>query len=80
MITRIHKWGNSLGLRIPKALAEDVHLADGTAVEVRARNGHLTVTPVRCHAYSLAGLLAGVKRSNIHDEVELGAPIGREAL
>ena len=78
MITRIRRWGNSLGLRIPKVLAEDVRLADGTPVDIRARNGNLIVTPVKWHKYSLGSLLADVRRSNIHEELGFGEAVGRE--
>ena len=37
MATKIQKWGNSLGVRIPKALAEQLGLTAGTRVEVSMR-------------------------------------------
>ncbi len=80
MITRIDKWGNSLGLRIPKQVALDADLAEGTAVLLQARNGRLVVTPVTRRRYSLDELLAGMTRSNLHDEQEFGGPVGREML
>ncbi len=68
MITRIHKWGNSLGLRIPKVVAQEVDLTEGTPVEVQARSGRVVVTPVQRKRYSLEDLLAGIKPSNVHVE------------
>ena len=41
MKTRIQKGGNSLAVRIPKALAEEAHLAENVAVDVTVRNGKL---------------------------------------
>ena len=35
MITTVQKWGNSLGVRIPKPLAEDTRLHEGSQVDVR---------------------------------------------
>ncbi len=80
MMTRIDKWGNSLGLRIPKQVALDADLAEGTAVLLQVRNGRLVVTPVTRRRYSLEELLAGVTRSNLHDEEDFGGPAGREML
>ncbi len=37
MRTRIRKWGNSLGGRIPSALAEDAHLHEGAEVDVTTK-------------------------------------------
>ena len=80
MMTRIQKWGNSLGLRIPKQLAEDADLTEGTAVVLQARNGRLVVTPVTRRRYSLDELLAGITRSNRHDELDFGERAAREML
>ena len=60
MKTRIQKWGNSLALRIPRALAEDANVRDGSTVEVRLEDGRLVLeADVEPH-YELAALLAEV--------------------
>lgn len=79
MITRIQKWGNSLGLRIPRALAEDAEVGEGSSVDVSVRRGSLVVRPVKRQEYRLEDLLAGVKPSNLHEEVEVSEPVGGEA-
>ncbi len=79
MITRIRKWGNSLGLRIPKHLADDADVTEGTSVDLQVKNGSLVVTPVQEVGYVLEDLLANVKPSNLHEEVDIGRPAGREA-
>jgi antitoxin MazE len=43
--TRVQKWGNSLGVRIPSNLAEQIGLAAGSAVSLSAKNGELVVKP-----------------------------------
>jgi hypothetical protein len=43
--TRVQKWGNSLGVRIPRNLAEQIGLAAGSAVSLSAKNGELVVKP-----------------------------------
>lgn len=53
----IAKWGNSLGLRLPRALAEQLGLAPGQPVEVRAEGARLVVEPSRPR-YTLEELLA----------------------
>ncbi len=79
MITTIRKWGNSLGLRIPRNLAKDVQVEEGSSVQIRVGKGRLVVTPIKRKEYSLEELVAGIKPSNLHEEIEFGAPIGREA-
>jgi antitoxin MazE len=79
MATRIQRWGNSLAVRIPKALAEEAHLGLGCAVDVTVVDGSVVVTPSADPHYTLQELLAGVTKDNIHGEVGTGPAVGREA-
>ena len=80
MKTEISKWGNSLALRIPKAVASEVNLSEGSEVTVAAIDGRLVVTPVTDRRYKLEELLSAVSKSNVHSEVDLGRPVGNEQL
>jgi len=79
MQTKVQKWGNSLALRIPKAFAEEMHIAPNTAVELTLTNGSLMVTLLQAPAFSLEDLLAGVTAQNIHEEIDSGTAVGNEA-
>ena len=79
MLTRIQKWGNSLGLRIPRAFAADVEVEAGSFVDIRVENGELIIRPVRRREYVLSELLEGVNPSNLHEEISTGDPAGRES-
>lgn len=78
MQTKIQKWGNSLGLRIPKAFAEEAGVQAGSQVELSVENGVLTMRPSRRKKYRLQELLRRVTAKNLHDEVDTGTPVGRE--
>ena len=78
MQTKIQRWGNSLGLRIPKSLAEEVHVEAGSVVDISVKDGHLAVKPVRRRKYELRDLLRKVNFANIHKEVRTGDAVGRE--
>jgi len=78
MESHVRKWGNSLALRIPKALAVEAGFSDGSRVEIEVDGDRLSVRAVRTEAHSLADLLAGVTRENKHGEIETGRPVGRE--
>jgi antitoxin MazE len=77
--TKVLKWGNSLGLRIPKAFAEDIRVADGTPVEMTMVDGQLIVRVAEDREWSLDGLLAGVSPDNLHAEADTGGPVGGES-
>ena len=79
MPTTVQKWGNSLGIRIPKSIAEQVKLRNGTEVELDTAGGVLTVRPRR-RKYTLAGLLAKAKGPSPHRDLDKDRPVGRELL
>jgi len=79
MQTRIQKWGNSLGLRIPKAFAAEARVEEGSTVDLSVENGSLLVRPLRVRKYAVGQLLEKVTRRNLHGEIPTGQPTGREA-
>lgn len=80
MNATVQKWGNSLALRIPSSLAKDVHLHQGSVVEVAVVEGKMVVKPMGERKYSLSRMLKGIKKGNLHTEQSWGASAGREAL
>jgi antitoxin MazE len=78
MIARIQKWGNSLGLRIPKTIAADAKVTEGTSVEINVENGRLVVAPKRKGKRTIEELVAGITPENLHAETDTGTPVGRE--
>lgn len=79
MQTRIQRWGNSLGLRIPKSFAAEARVEAGSTVDISVLDGALIVRPVPAPRYELEELLEGVHPSNLHGETDWGEPSGREA-
>ena len=79
MITKIQKWGNSLALRIPKALATEVRLVEGEQVELQLTSDGVLLKPRHRKRYRLRELVAGIKAGNRHAEASFGTPTGREA-
>ena len=77
--TEIARWGNSLAVRIPRALAERLRLADGTLVQLDAADdGTLVIRPARAR-HALADLVARITPRNRHDETAWTGPVGRES-
>lgn len=76
--TQIAKWGNSLGLRLPKSVAREARLDDGDTVNVSVQDGAIVVRPAR-PTYSIDDLVAKITRNNRHEECDWGpVPVGRE--
>ena len=79
MKLKVQKWGNSLALRIPKALAIEANIASGSTVEMSLSDGELKIKSVEDQEYSLDELLSGITAENIHDEVSTGIAQGKES-
>lgn len=78
MQVRVQKWGNSLAVRIPKPLAEDAAVKEGTVLNLAVSEGKVVATPVKRKKPSLMQMLANVTRKNLHTEIDSGPPVGRE--
>ena len=78
MHVRVQKWGNSLAVRIPKPLAEDAEVTEGTVLNLAVFEGKVVATPLRRKKLSLKQLLAKVDKKNLHAEIDFGSSAGRE--
>ena len=79
MITTVHKWGNSLGVRIPKPVALDTRIHEGSQVDIREEDDRLVIVPVEKRSFRLQDLLKDITRKNLHREVDFGTTEGKEA-
>ena len=77
MNIKIAKWGNSLGIRIPKSIAEDNNLSDGDELEIATEDNRIVITPQK-PKYTLEQLLEGMGEEHLHSEIDWGEPVGRE--
>lgn len=81
---QISRWGNSLGVRIPKEVANRVGLSDGAQVEIEARQGQVVISPIKPRLrYTLEELVVGVTPEEAHAssaEVDWGPDVGREII
>jgi antitoxin MazE len=80
MLAKVQQWGNSQGIRIPKALLEDARINVGDEVTVAAKNGTLIVTPARINRkkYNLKDLVAKIPKGSRSKETDWGKPVGNE--
>ncbi|MBI4616372.1 MAG: AbrB/MazE/SpoVT family DNA-binding domain-containing protein [Planctomycetes bacterium] len=78
MQTKIQRWGNSLGLRIPRSFAKEAGVEAGSEVDLSIQDGDLIVKPGRRRKYRLKELLDKITAKNRHGEVDTGGPVGRE--
>jgi antitoxin MazE len=77
-MTQIARWGNSLGLRLPKSVALEAQVDEGDTVNVSVKNGTIVIRPSR-PIYTLKQLVGKITPRNRHDESDRDTPVGREA-
>jgi antitoxin MazE len=74
---QIGKWGNSLGIRLPKHITETLQLKSKDKVSCTVENGKLVLKPLRSvKKYTLKELLSKVKEPG--EEISWGKPEGEE--
>lgn len=80
MTTKIKMWGNSLGVRIPKYVSDELRLEEGSEVQVLLKGKVVTIRPIREKKETLRDLVKGITKKNRHGEVwgKMVGPVGHE--
>ncbi len=79
MRAQVKRWGNSAVVRIPKPLLQGAGLSVESPIDINVVDGRIVVEPVKEPEYCLEALLAGITPDNLHDEVDFGESVGKEA-
>ena len=73
--SHISKWGTSLAVRIPKPIAEQWGVQEGSAIEIVPQGDQVVL---RKRSYDLVGMLAQMSPDNLHPEQDSGPAQGNE--
>jgi antitoxin MazE len=76
---QVAKWGNSLAVRIPKAVAEQAHLQEGDLIAIEALDGHIELRPAE-RIPTMEELVAGITPEDRHKETAWGRDRGKEIV
>ena len=86
--TRISKWGSSLAVRIPKAIAEEWGVKEGTSIELSRNDKGLLLRKRRKQLsdmidgpkpkYNLDEMVGTMKNAQLHPEIDTGPLRGNE--
>jgi len=72
MTATISKWGNSQGLRLPKNIVNDMHLAVGDVVNIFIQDSKVIIEPIKKERikYDINILVSKIpKEYKIHEEI-----------
>ena len=73
--SHVSKWGSSLAVRIPKAVAEQWGVGEGSAIEIDSMGEELHL---RKRNFDLKDLIAEMSHDRQHSEQDWGPPRGAE--
>lgn len=79
MQVQLTRWGNSLGMRVPKELVSRFGLKAGARVEVQAEANRIVITLPRPE-YRIEDLVADMTHENMRQAFDWGPDVGREII
>jgi len=83
MTTKLKKWGNSYGIRIPKEIVDKMEIEEDSEIDLQVSAKGLIVKPLKTKKqkntkYSLKKLLKDFESKTKHREFDWGEPVGQE--
>ena len=79
MQTTIQKWGNSQGIRIPKAFLEALGMMENDIVELNRVNDNIVIKKVNKEKeLTLDDIFKDYDGKSVAEEFDWGTPIGKE--
>ena len=80
MKSRVQRWGNSLAVRIPKIMADEIDLEENAEIDLVQREGALVISRARQRKYTFDELVDAITRENVHEFVDHGVSVGAEII
>jgi antitoxin MazE len=68
----VKKWGNSLAIRIPSVIAEQIEITQGSTMELTVLDNQELQLAKKKRKPTLQELLSQCKSENRHEEIDLG--------
>ena len=79
MTTKIQKWGNSQGIRIPKFILESLNISDNETLELITENNTLVIKKVKQEEMmTIEKLFENYKDEYKTIDIDWGKPVGKE--
>ncbi|KPA17656.1 transcriptional regulator/antitoxin, MazE [Candidatus Magnetomorum sp. HK-1] len=78
MKSTIQKLGNNLAIPIPESFASEINLSIGSEIYIVIIENKIQIEPVEKKRSLLNNLLNKITEENIHQEINIGSPVGKE--
>ena len=79
MVTKIVKWGNGQGIRIPKGIMQELSLRHGEEMEIKSSDGKIIIERIFRHrSLEERAEQFGGRLGPYTEKIDWGTPEGRE--
>jgi antitoxin MazE len=78
MMSKVQRWGNSQGLRLPKHVLESADISVGDNVEIIPQEGQITIKKISKRKFDLVEMISRMPRNYKAREEAWGKPVGKE--
>jgi len=78
METKVQKWGNSSGIRIPSSILKSLNISINDYVTISEEDKKIIITKSKKRQVSLKTLFENYKGENLSKEFEWDDPVGEE--
>lgn len=79
MQVKISKWGNSLGVRVPKDVADKLGLKEGASADLSVDRGRIVISTKKPRR-TIEDLVVGMTPKAMHEAFDWGPDVGREEV
>jgi antitoxin MazE len=76
---QVMKWGNSLAVRIPKAVAQQARIREGDPILIEARKGRIELRPAE-RIPTIEELVSQITKASRYEETDWGHDRGKEIV
>ncbi len=77
MITYVKKWGNSLGIRLPKSMTKEILIDEGSGIYLKVVDGKIEISKIDMKE-NLDDILNHITAENQHSEINSNYMVGNE--
>ena len=80
MTTKIQKWGNSLAIRLPKALFQTGKFSLGSEVTLEEKGSEIILKVAKRKYPTLKEIMKGIRPNQWEPELDWGPDVGKEII